>query len=128
MHITDLINQTVSPTEVVEAVLAWLSRPGGRQSYDRTTDTCRYLAPDGNRCAVGILLTDYECHQFEGQPATDVFRKFLGVEQSTVLSGYNDFCEGLLDVLQDVHDLDKYWPAGEFDIEHARRTVNEYLA
>ncbi len=119
-HITDIISGKVSYAQVVEEVFAWLTRPGAKRSIS-DDGMCQYLNHDGNRCAIGIFLTKEECRMFEGHTASEVVRSFTGGSYKS--SGP----KRLLGRLQDFHDQDRYWPAGEFDLASARAEVDALL-
>lgn len=44
--------------ETYEKIKAHFSKPGTRYGYDPLASCCRYRTPEGDKCAVGILISD----------------------------------------------------------------------
>lgn len=107
----------------------------GRRAWTGTN--CMYLAPNGDRCAIGCLIPDdlytpemegsgvdcfYDREDADGQ-AIDAF---IGTLERLGIDENDDVTRNLLVGLQSVHDRDTNWPdprpalrdvAGKFGLE-----------
>lgn len=96
--------------EVFDTVATHLFTQRARAVLDEPgDDACRYRAPDGKRCAVGVLIPDgmyraeYEGFSVSEMPTADLKRMGLG-EKGT---------PSLLTALQGVHDSKLSWKQPE---------------
>lgn len=70
-------------------------------------ESCAYLAPDGARCAVGVLLTPEEAAEMEGRTMRTALKNGVFPKR---LMPYVAF----LEEMQCVHDLDSRQPVEEW--------------
>jgi hypothetical protein len=89
-----------------------------RPSYD-SSKCCMYRAPDGLRCAVGVLIPDnlYD-PEFEGDTADCVIQKLFNKD----LADWREH-KGLLLALQEVHDECFVISRGTFSIRDLRNRL-----
>lgn len=107
--ISDITAET-DPVDVVEQVLAYLYRPGGKRSVE-ANGACRYLDSYGNRCAVGCLLTEDQCRESESTNADTVFARY---NHNDMPDDRFDDWQQLLMVLQTIHDRGSNWDDNGF--------------
>lgn len=90
--------------EAFDTVARWLLRDGFTKSETRDTDGviwCVYRAPNGNKCAIGVLLPDSEyTPDMENKTPADFERR--GCIPESLLGLDTDF----LNSLQECHDSD----------------------
>ena len=111
-----------SAQEVFDIVVNHLFTQG-RPSYGGVQN-CMYRAPDGLRCAVGVLIPDnlYD-PEFEGDTADCVIQKLFNKDRA-------DWREhkGLLLALQEVHDECFVISTGAFSIRDLRTQLLKVAA
>lgn len=74
--------------------------------YDKNVfKECLYLAPDGNKCVVGIFIPDgHPAQEFEGD-VSNLLDQFDDLPKWF----YDDRMERLMSDLQGIHDSEKSW-------------------
>lgn len=85
-------------------------------------ETCVYRAPDGNKCAVGCLITDNEYQKkLEGLPV----RHIINVQSDVMPVFADDYAchKDMLARLQDIHDQLDYWTGNREDMKNQLRGV-----
>lgn len=93
---SDLFRDDVTAQELFDAVWTRFVVNGAPRSMN--AGGCAYRGDDGAKCAVGILVTDNECAEWEGWGATSpVIRHSMPSRLHPHMS--------LLSDMQDAHDL-----------------------
>jgi hypothetical protein len=111
-----------SAQEVFDIVVNHLFTQG-RPAYDGVQN-CMYRAPDGLRCAVGVLIPgDLYDKEFEGDTADCVIQKLFDKE----LADWREH-KRLLLALQEVHDECFVISRGTFRIRYLRHRLLDVAA
>ncbi len=123
-----------SKQEVFDKVCAWLLRDNGKRAYDADNRVCMYLTPDGNMCAVGVLMQ--ECNHFLRSLRGDVCELYeVASEEGLELpfsEELNIFNSHILARLQEIHDdeCNTYWkPEGGHTcemVEALKKVATDY--
>ena len=86
--------------------------------------TCRYRAPDGNKCAVGILISDNKYSEsMEGLAVCTLVDVF-----SHVLPKYISKYSGMLEKFQELHDEKTNWRLHKRGIKKSVESVFKKIA
>lgn len=99
--------------EAFNTAAEWLLRPGATQALQEPGNTfCMYLTPDGNKCAIGCLLSD-EALSLMGDVAggvETVTREYAVVRDELDLPPHPTYAEMTFWAnLQSVHDHKPNW-------------------
>lgn len=115
----------MTPQEIFNTVAKHLFAQGkrSRSEIGDNLDICVYRAPDGSKCAVGVLIPD-ACYdpQFEGNNVIALLNQF-----NDVLPRWMDANMSLLSALQDVHDTPENW-CSEDRLKDAFRRCADYYS
>lgn len=101
-----------------------MTMPGQSGIPSRYGVKCLYRAPDGNKCAAGIFLTDEEAAGFDNRSKED---EYTDVSWS-VLAGNGEVCKTHADMIRTFqihHDRSENWSNNKF-IGSLVAIANEY--
>lgn len=133
--------------EAYEQMRAWLTRPGAKQASAHEGATCMYDAGNGQRCAVGCLLSEQailvfgglggdaeelvgtmlSSQEFTDEPLLGLFSEdFIAhfKEYGTVVS--SDDAMQFLMAAQDCHDRSLNWTSEGFNVAHLDCVASDF--
>ncbi len=101
--------------EAYEKIRAWLTRPNAERAWSEDRAQCLYDTGNGNRCAVGILLTDETLFE---DGANECIEAVEGLIASIDPPELRDVDQKFLVVAQNLHDHERHWDEeGRFRVE-----------
>lgn len=111
------MTRSVTQTDIDKIVTRFMD---GKGMAVKDGGTCMYLAPDGNKCAVGAILSDEELKRY-GDYEGGLYD----------LNGYANIFdednERMLSNIQNIHDTGYNWLADNTLDDHSKHKFNEIV-